>query len=152
EAPRLDPFEPVVVDGLRLAGELGHEVGDQLDLAEVVGMPVPSRLGADLRLDPELLAQLARERGLRRLARLDAPAGELPFPRVPASRPPAGEQDHARFQDHAGADGDHASILPKFAPRLVGTVKVLLYWPRCPLPSTTPVEPRWSKAPRKRRA
>src|SRR5690349_23048771 len=62
----------------------------------------------DLRLDPALLAELARERHLGRLALLDLAAGELPVPlevcapEALRQQHPAVALDHRRRHDPLG--------------------------------------------------
>src|SRR5690606_34413386 len=64
---------------------------------------------ADLDLDPQLLLQLARQRGLRALARLALAAGEFPEPRQVAVLAALGEQDAAAdVGDDAGHDVDRS--------------------------------------------
>ena len=63
----------------------------------------PPHLGADLRLDAELLAQLAAQALLHRFTRLALAAGELPLASVRLIRPALTGEDTPVPQDDSGA-------------------------------------------------
>jgi hypothetical protein len=100
----VNPPQRLAFPPVRCAGV--PEDAPDVEQYSAVSVVVPNpnhRLGGD-RIDPQLLLELAGERGLGRLARLELTAGKLPQSALMHMVRAAGEKDPAPFVRQGGSD------------------------------------------------
>ena len=91
---------------MRLAFEARARVEEDQQGALGVGVVNDVEDAVDPDAEAELLAELACERDLGRLARFDLAAWKLPEAREMAPRGPSGDEDATVFLENAGDDED----------------------------------------------
>lgn len=103
---RLYPADLLVIVELKIPGEMGDAISQQIDLAIGVPMGTATDKSAHGDVDAELLPQFPPQADLGSLAFLELPAGELPFVGLAIPSFAAGNENFALSSDDGGCDRD----------------------------------------------